>query len=62
MPLTEQELLAWHAAQYEHNRKINAIRFAIKENRTWSHDHPDSIRNQIRQLNQLLFEAEQGIE
>jgi len=58
MEQTEEQFLAWSQAKYEHHRRIAAIRFAKRKNHTWSSDHPDSIRNKIKQLNALLFEAE----
>ncbi len=59
MQPTKEQLLAATQMEWEHNRRLAAIRLAKRENHTWSSDHSDSIRNQIKYLERLLREAEE---
>ncbi len=59
MKPNDSELAAWAQAEFERNRRLAAIRYAKRENHTWSSDHPDSLRNQIKYLERLLRESEE---
>lgn len=57
MTPTEDQIAKWAQAQHERATKVAAIRFAIKHNRTWDHNHPENIKKQIAYMQSLLKEA-----
>ncbi len=57
MEYTKQMRAGNERAAHERCRKIQSVRFAVANNRTWDHDHPDQIRKQIAALQSLLREA-----